>query len=127
MVCENFEECCAHNNCLLNSLKTPYSRRISLNWDVTKYISQIPGISKGSRIKKMSNPVIYDFIVTLHLFSQIVSSEDARRYTMNELRDLLGTRFAKHEDYFAKNEVIQSNFDFLRKLVDFYAAERVQL
>jgi len=116
----------AHNNCLLNSLKKPYTRRISRDWEISKYVSQIPGISKDSRTKKMSNPVIYDFIVTVHLFNKIITSEKIKMYTMNELKELLGNRFVKHKEYFSKNEVIKSNFDFLKKIVDFYSKERVQ-
>ena len=71
----------------------------------------------------MANPVVYDFIVTLHLFDQIVSSEGIKIHTMNELRDLVVNRFAKHIEYFANNEVIKSNFDFLRKVVDFYSSK----
>lgn len=116
----------AHNNCLLNSLKKPYTIRISRNWEISKYVSQIPGISKDSRTKKMSNPVIHDFVVTLHLFNKIITSEKIRMYAMNELEELVENRFVKHKEYFTKNEVIKSNFDFLRKIVDFYSKERVQ-
>jgi abortive infection bacteriophage resistance protein len=113
----------AHNNCLLNSLKTPYTRRISLNWEVTKYISQIPGINKDSRTKKMSNPVVYDFVVMLHLFNRVVSSKKAKLYTMNELKELMENRFAKHNEYFSKNEVVTSTFEFMKKIVDFYCGK----
>lgn len=116
----------AHNNCLLNSLKKPYNIRIRRNWEVTKYVSQIPGIKRDSRIRKMSNPVVYDLVVTIHLFNCIVSSEQVKSHTMTELKGLLENRFTKYEEYFVKNEVVKSTFDFLRKIVDFYSKERVQ-
>ena len=115
----------AHNNCLLNSLKTPYSRKISINWAVANFISKIPGINKDSRTKRMSNPVIHDFLVTLYLFDQVVSSKMLKSYTFKELKELVTIRFVRHKEYFSKNEVVPSNVDFLRKIVDFYCQERV--
>lgn len=65
----------AHNNCLLNSLKTPYNVRIKPNREMNTFISKIPGIKTDSRIKKMKNPIIHDFLVTLYVFHNIISSE----------------------------------------------------
>jgi len=73
----------------------------------------------------MDNPVIYDFIVMLHLFNQIVSSDGIRTFTMDELRGLVINRFTKHIEYFCNNELIKSNFNFLGKVVDFYSNARV--
>ena len=115
----------AHNNCLLNSLKTPYTRRISLNWEVNTYISKILGIEKDSRTKKMSNPVVHDFVVMLHLFYRIVGSKQVKLHTMGELKELLENRFLKHRDYFSKNEIVKSNYEFISRIVDFYCEERV--
>lgn len=118
----------AHNNCLLNSLKKPYtydSKTISKNWEVARFVSDIPGIREDARVKKMANPVIHDFLVTLYLFDRVVSSEMVKSHTFKELKKNVTERFSKHAEYYSKNEVIKSSFDFLSKVVDFYCQERV--
>lgn len=118
----------AHNNCLLNSLKNPYTydrKKISKNWEVTKFISEIPGIKEDSRVKKMANPVIHDFLVTLYLFDAVVSSEMVKLHTFRELKQGVTERFSKNAEYYSKNEVIKSNFEFISKVVDFYCRDRV--
>ena len=65
----------AHNNCLLNSLRKPYSKEIKKNKKVNLFVSRIPGISPEERKNKMSNPFIHDFIVTLYVFNSVVSSK----------------------------------------------------
>ncbi|MFZ3172990.1 MAG: Abi family protein [Carboxydocellales bacterium] len=51
----------AHNNCLINSLKKPYSNRIKLNKENNTFVSKIPGITAAIRKKKMANPIVHDF------------------------------------------------------------------
>lgn len=64
----------AHNNCLLNSLRFPYTRQIRPNQYLSRNVSQVPGTHEKSREKKMMNPVIHDFVALLYL-----TAEDAER------------------------------------------------
>lgn len=116
----NLRNAAAHNNCLINSLKNPYSTGciINPNLKVLNYVSKISGIGRETRKNKMRNPVIHDFVVSLYLFNKIVSSEDLRIYSMIELQDFVDKRLARHRDYFCGNGPISSSYDFLKKVVD---------
>ena len=111
----------AHNNCLINSLKSPYSRQISQYKNVNTYISKIPGIpSADVRVKKMSNPIVHDFVVTLYVFSKIVRSPPIKKHTFEELQHLIDVRMVRNKHYFEKNQLITSYYNFVKIIVDFF-------
>lgn len=110
----------AHNNCLLNSLRIPYSKEIKPNKEVMNFISKIDGISREARKNKMKNPVIHDFVVTLFVFNNIVTSNGIKKNTMQELKDLVDNRFVKNKDFFKKNQLIISYYDFIKKIIDYF-------
>lgn len=110
----------AHNNCLLNSLKTPYGIKIKPNKEINTFISKIPGIKPNSRIKKMKNPVIHDFIVTLYMFHNIISSEGIKKHTMTELKELVDDRMTRNKHYFEKNQIITSHYEFAKIIIDYF-------
>lgn len=114
----------AHNNCLINSLKKPYSR-VRRNKDITAIISQNPMISTDERIKKMSNPIISDFIITLYVFRESVKSQEITTKTISELKDFLNIRAVRHGDYFDKNQWITTNYYFIKKNVDFLFSQSI--
>jgi hypothetical protein len=113
----------AHDNCLLNSLKNGYSndnfkRNKQLNTFIQKRISTI---SNQTRKQRLSNPVVHDFIATLHLFNEIVTSKEIKKERMDELLTFIHKRCLSHKEYFEKNTVITSTYNFIRNLVDYYA------
>lgn len=68
----------AHNSCFINCLKKLYSNKIKINKEVNTFISKIKGITPDSRKKKMSNPIVHDFVVTLFTFDEIITSEQIK-------------------------------------------------
>jgi abortive infection bacteriophage resistance protein len=110
----------AHNNCLLNSLKTPYNVRIKPNREMNTFISKIPGINPNARIKKMKNPILHDFVVTLYVFNKVVSSKGIKKHTMLELKELVDKRMTKNKYYFEKNELIKSYYEFVKIIIDYF-------
>lgn len=110
----------AHNGCLINSLKTPYIRPIKPNKQVNTFISKIPGIKREARTKKMSNHVVHDFVVVLFVFKQITTSETLKCKTLEELKRLFDGRLLANQNYFEKNEVIKSNYNFIKIIVDYF-------
>jgi len=110
----------AHNNCLINSLKNPYTVVIHPNKEVNTLVSKINGISSEARRKKMVNPVIHDFVVTLFLFNSIVTSAQIKKHTMNELKELFDLRFIRNKSWFEKNQLICSYYRFSKIIVDYF-------
>lgn len=111
----------AHNNCIIHNLKSGDEISFSINKAVNTKISKIPGISRTSREKKMSIKMIHDFVVMLDLYYDIVGDE-TKKYSFLYLQDLFENRFAKNKEYFIKNEVLMSSFNFTKKIIDYYCS-----
>lgn len=120
--CRIMRNAAAHNNCLLNTMKKGYTQdRFQINKELYRSITtNCPSISKDSRIKKLNNPVIHDFLVIIHLFSKVVTSESIKIKTFAELKRLTHHRCIRHRDYFRGNTTISSSYLFVRKVLDFY-------
>lgn len=110
----------AHNSCLLNSLKTPYNYTVTPNKRVINYLSKIDDISRTARGSRMKNPVMHDFIVTLYVFNNVISSKEVKEITMTELKNLVDNRMSRNKKYFDKNQVLTSHYDFAKKVIDYF-------
>ena len=117
----------AHNNCLLNSLRTPYLHTHLLNQKneiestkaLVSILSKIPNISKNTRTQKLKNPVIHDFIASLFLFDLVCTSKSFKTKEFKLIKDLFENRFNKHSNYFEKNNTFTSTYSFLIKIIDY--------
>lgn len=106
---------CAHNNCIINSLRVNTTLHIP-NFKIMQEIANI-GISKKIRDKKMSNSAIQQIITLFYLNKKIVTSEGILKYQRRELNKL-SKRMEKSLIFFEKNDIIKSNFKFLIKIID---------
>lgn len=120
--CRIMRNAAAHNNCLLNTMKKGYSQdRFQINKELYRAIAtNCPSISKKSRTKKLNNPVIHDFLVVIHLFSKVVTSQSIRSKTLAELKRLTHHRCIRNRRYFRTNTTISSSYLFVRQVLDFY-------
>ena len=109
----------AHNNCLIHRLTPPYTKEITPNKHLMKIVSQIPDMPKRSYESKMKNPTLHDFVALLEVYHKVVSPATAK-HGFESLHHFCG-RCRKRKDYFEKNEVLRSNYEFFVKVVDFYA------
>lgn len=109
----------AHNSCLLNTLKSPYTG-VRANKQINTYVSKINGVKKEERIKKLKNPIIHDFVVTLYVFDYFTKNNNTKYSTFKELKDLIDTRFIENKDYFIKNQIIVTHYNFIKKIVDYF-------
>jgi len=115
----------AHNNCLINRLRKPYSKKIEINRVVNTFISKIKDIDSTQRKNKLSNPFIHDFVVMLFVFDRIVSSDQIRVNGFRELKDLIDNRFTRNKQYFYKNEALTTAYEFVKKIVDYFNKDSV--
>lgn len=111
----------AHNNCLLHKLLPPYSKDIVPNQQIMRKLSQIKYMPRKTRESKMKNPIIHDFIVLLDVYCTIIQSKKTVVYGIKNISDFINIRCLKHKEYFEKNDILKSNYEFLQKVVDFYA------
>ena len=68
----------------------------------------------------MKNPVIHDFVVTLFVFNNVITSEKIKKKTMEDLKGLIDGRFIANKEFFRKNQLIISYYDFVKKVIDYF-------
>ena len=108
---------CAHNNCIINDLKSGTSK-YPANYIVLNTIAKM-GISKKVRDNKLSNTRIKQLITLLYLNKNIVTSGGVLNHqakSLNELKE----RIEHNIDYYEKNELIKTSFNFLNKIIDIW-------
>ncbi len=108
---------CAHNNCIINDLKSGTSK-YPANYIVLNTIAKM-GISKKVRDNKLSNTRIKQLITLLYLNKNIVTSQGVLNHqakSLNELKE----RIEHNIDYYEKNELIKTSFNFLNKIIDIW-------
>ena len=110
----------AHNNCLLNSIKKPYSVSFNKSKKVTTEIYKIPNIKKSVAERMFLNPVIHDFVVLICAYDKIIKSEAVKKNRYREVNQLFNERFLKHREYFMSNRYITETYNFIKIVVDNY-------
>lgn len=106
---------CAHSNCLINKLKPNGNKPHN---SVVMRVKSVPGISESSRDKKLKNSCIYDYVCLLFAYNEIVTSQEAKKKTYCEVKHLFDERMVRHSEWFSKNDLIRSSYEFVKKIVD---------
>ncbi len=110
----------AHNNCLLNSIKKPYSVEFTVSKRISTEIGKINGIKTLTMRKMLSNPVIHDFTALICLYNKAITSDAVKQHRYAELNDLINVRFVRHKEYFENNPYIKEAYNFIKLVVDNY-------
>ena len=119
----------AHNNCLLNTLRKPYvythmydkkKKVIIVNKSLISLLSSVPSISKRNRKKKITNPIIHDFVASLFLFDEICTIQVFKKKIFTELKDFVDGRLIENREYFNNDNVFTSIMDLLKILLTIY-------
>lgn len=111
----------AHNSCLLNSLRKPYSVKINKNMDIMDAISKSKKFETSYKTK-MENPVIHDFVVLLFVFYDIMNTSANRSMRdkgMKKARELFFVTMQRNKEYFEKNDVLVTDYKFVCQVIEF--------
>ncbi len=112
---------CAHGNCIINDLR-PVTDTGSEKAGVSnapRYITAFAksaGLSKNSRQKKLSNPRINQIVNLFYTYDIVVATNQTRTQRLDELHSLINVRLKEHGDYFSKNQLLKSTYEFFQKL-----------
>lgn len=112
---KSLRNACAHNNCILHDLHK--SKNTSAPTKISKYISQFGDIGKQERQSKLSSRFLLEFAALLYVYDLVVS-EEVKKHTQNSLKDFFKKRFVYKKQYFQKNNMLNTSFEFLKKVVD---------
>lgn len=105
----------AHNNCLINNL-SPRTSNHRTNYGLIHELSKI-GISNEVHSKKMSNARIQQIVTLLYTHKRIIKSDGVINHQSEVLNETI-TRMYKHIEYYRNNEMVTTNFGFLKTIVD---------
>ena len=114
---KNLRNACAHNNCIINNLR---SGNTKVGHVISDFVSQIDGISRDSRKKHLSVRPIFEFIDLIMVYDKFVSAE-VKNHRYTELKDLVNVRITKHSDYYKDQQLLSSCYKFIKQVVDFIA------
>ncbi|OCR99557.1 hypothetical protein A9K75_06715 [Campylobacter fetus subsp. testudinum] len=106
----------AHNNCILNTIKIPYTNKFNPKKNLQTTIAKIGSVSKNTRGKILNDPIFHDILATVVLFNQICNSKSMKKATFNEIIKFL-KRCKKHKQYFQNNNLISSKFKAIVKII----------
>lgn len=108
---------CAHNNCILFSMRPGSTRP---NAKVSQCVARIPSIGKEERKNKLSCRPLFEIVCLLEQYNSLVS-EKVRKKGILELKKFVDGRMFDNFEYFKDNQVISTSFLFVKKVVDFFA------
>lgn len=103
----------AHNNCILHDMGAKDSK-YQTNFGVSQALSSI---SKSTRNNKLKNIRMQQIVTLLYTHSIIVTSNGVHMAERDALANFV-SRMYRHIEYYVGNDVILTNFDFLKKVVD---------
>lgn len=114
--CKELRNAAAHSSCIINDLR-PATKEFHSRHSVMNELAKIPELSKSMRRKRMSNARIQQIVTLLYVHNQIVTSAQVHYKTQHLLHDLK-KRMLKNIDYYTSNNLVESNFIFLKTVID---------
>ncbi len=108
----------AHSNCLINKLFEPLNPGQQIDSIISTYIKTIRNISATARTKNLNYRFVYNFVILLYIYDQVIPNGIAKQRRHNELKELFNTRMTRHTDYFKSNNKITGVYNFVKKVVD---------
>lgn len=104
----------SHNNCIIFNLECNTSRAPI---ELSNRILQITEINKSQRQKKLSTRPTLEFVGLLYCYDKLVSS-NVKKHTIDNLKELFFIRMLRNKEYFTRNELIKSTYDFCCKVIN---------
>lgn len=106
----------AHSNCILNDL-SPHTTKKRTNYAVGIELSRIPGVTKTSRQKKMSNARVQQIVTLLYAHKKFVTSEGVHKHQCEVLHEVVDRMF-RNISYYVNNPKILTTFEFVKLVID---------
>ena len=113
----NLRNACAHNNCILASLRPGATQPTAV---VSHRVAKITTIAREERRNKLSCRPLYEIVCLLMEYEHWVS-EPLRLRRLDDLRRFAHGRMVSHIGFFAGNQVINTSLAFLQKTIDNFA------
>lgn len=107
----------AHNNCLLNQMRAPYSRTINPSYELRNLINRMTSMRPNSVKEHLKHPTTHDFLALIILYDKIVP-EPTRSKGLNEIKQLFDVRMTRNKDYYQKQQGLLASYHFVKEILD---------
>jgi len=111
---KNIRNAVAHNNCLINNLK---SKTKVPNNEIFNIVANIPNISTNLRQNKLKHYFLHDFVGLLYCYSALVKSEGLKKYQYKKLKALFYKRMLENKQFYKNNDTLKSSFKFCHLVI----------
>lgn len=116
--CKVLRNAAAHSSCILNDL-TGVGARVRTNKCVNQALTEIPGIEKRFRLKKMRNERVQQMATLLYMHKTMAMYSDSWSQHQKKVQNLK-RRVESSIEFYRQNEVLYSTFDFFRLILDYW-------
>ena len=116
--CKEIRNAAAHNNCIINDLKTNTLRH-KTNTQVVNWLASMDGLNKNFRKNKMTNARLQQIVTLLYVHEKLVTSKGVKTKECDKLRELK-QRINREINYYESNEQIRTSFKFLSQVIDIW-------
>lgn len=116
----------AHNNCLINMLRPPYSREISPSYELRNYVNNAVKPEHIDVAKKLKHPTIHDFITLMYMYSIFVPNPTKEK-GLSEVQNLFEKRMPRNADFYVKEQSITSSYQFVLKIIQYMCREHIEV
>lgn len=114
----------AHNNCMLNTLKRPFSKRYEVNRYLRSKINPIGFYSKNQIDKFLKNPIIHDLVCSFLAVKEFLPENSRiRSNSIIEFGRFLRNECYRNKEYFINCIHISESILFLNKSFDFFLGD----
>lgn len=107
----------AHNNCLLNQMRAPYSRPISPSYELRNTINRISSYKPDRVTQQLQNPTTHDFLALVIVYSKIVP-KSSRTKGLDAAKALFNVRMLENKDYYAKQQGLINTYRFVAEILN---------
>lgn len=112
---------CAHGNAIINDLRpvnnaSTAKRGTSVSPGYITNFVKSAGVNSGARSKKLSNPRINQIVHLFYVYDIVVQSDNTRKQRIKELHNLIDNRMVVNRNYFEKNQILTSTYEFFKKM-----------
>ena len=88
-------------------------------------LSKVKDVSDSSKTKKITNPVIHDFVALLFVYNDLLKNSanrkmrDKRMEALDHFFNSEDGRMLKHKEYFEKNQVISEAYKYVSGMITY--------
>ena len=115
-MCQILRNAAAHESCILNDL-TGRKSRVRTDEQLSRALAEIPEITKGGRLKKMSNERVQQITTLLFTYRQMAQSGEDHVYQCEKIKSFV-ERLNRSRPYYSDNSLVDSIFEFIEILID---------